>query len=258
MTCKWCNDTKTMAWNSDERGCPPPPVEWHPYDEWDLMEASLRYDNNRILLGDEPLRVTIPCPVCIGFGKAKDPPYDYGQAFPRIPGVPEELHEKDTPEARWNAAYANLLAYRERYAAVGWAEAERRLALSRQHWLKVAVMREQFRADCTPDWPMLPDDIANGGPCPHCKVGNFGPTRHPRTGQSAIFCCECGEAWIDPKQRVPNEGEIQRRKLEIAGLRHNLEHSFLLSPGEAEMLLSRHGFDLLDRLTRQSNNVHHT
>jgi hypothetical protein len=258
MTCKWCGDLKTMIWDEAERGCPPPPLGYSVEEEWDRMEASLHYDNNKILLGNEMLKVTVPCPVCVGFGRAKDPPFDFEAASPPAPGVPEALQDKDTPEARWHRTYANLLAFRERMAAVAWAQETHRLALVRQHWLKVAAQREQFRVDNTPDWPAMPDAVLNNGPCPACDNFNFGPTRHPRTGQFAIFCCECAAAWIHPNQPVKNEGEIERHKLEIASLRFNLEHTFLLSPAEAEMLLSRHGFDLLDRLTRQTNNVHYS
>lgn len=247
MTCKWCADTKTMYWDADERGCPPPPKGHDPEAEWDLMEASTYY-NNLILLGNDVLKCTIPCPVCVGFGMARDQPFNVSPES-RIdkeqpPGTPPP-----TAEELWCRQYMAMLAFVEVMAGIGFRRMEEMVGLSRQNWLKAALIREEFRTSRLPTWPKAEWDY-KGGLCPSCGSGNFAPTYHARTMEKAIGCCDCGMAWILPEQPEKLPAEIERRKLELAGMRHTLERSFLLSPGEAEMLLSRYGYDLIDRVYR--------
>jgi hypothetical protein len=249
MTCKWCKDEKTMRWDEAERGCPPPPKGHDPEGEWDRMEASLLYDNGKILLGEDMLVVKIPCPVCVGFGRARDQPFNGPETTEIEKWQPPMLARVDTPEYRWERQYLAMLAFRSGMAGIAVMHVERQYQLAKQQWLKFALQREQFRTDLEPAWPIADWDY-KGGLCPICQSGNFAPTRHPRTQERAIGCCDCGGVWLFPDQPEPTPAETERRKTEAGSMRYTLEHSFLLSPGEAEMLLNRYGYDLIDRVYR--------
>lgn len=257
MTCTWCDDTKLMSWDSEERGVPPPPLGHSPEEEWTISEAFMAYSpEGEGLKGffeslgpkGKPFDMVIPCPVCIGFGFASSSPWKPENLL-SMKGVPEQFRESGSPEATWNRFYANALSLKESLAGIAVDKAKTYLALTRQQHLRSKLARNELRNAQEPNWPLWPLDDSYSC-CPICQSGNFAPTVHPRTRLKAIGCCECGGAWILKEQPVENDADRERKKREIASLLYSLREAYLFSPGESEMLLARYGFDLVEQVAR--------